>query len=859
MSTQSSEQIQPNPMEVNKDSPEPITIDENIVLKELSIHKCFRLPAHAPGVEVTDLPNFDDVTPYGATDEVQQQLWELETKRLVKAVTEREPLRFRGSMDLAIDSKEAYAILASLADRVMQALTIISHDGESMLAEHHRSLFSKTKWRDSQISLGYMCDKEDDRDAGERRPEEAAKGNTEDFFRFVDYCTAITARFLCSATEGTSVHVNILAHMAKITTKIKVVAADFKRHAQVSLDNGVSERQIAIPDEHGVRGLNKAVNLPTMSMAAGKAPGQKPTRETADSPEEFADAYMDRLIESLESRTLDRMAPLETATKKKALRIIYYQRCDSYRCGLVGMLEGFLVHLRGTSKLTQTFSTSYEISGMVYETGFERFRTLVFQDEEHNFNGTSDALIVNYARNGFHLLNQTLEKMQAEMMPEINTPDEHDAVSIGTAISWNYTPDSPNTGPKSPSTQARHIVKRRSMSDTITVLVPLLLANPSRACSVSNFFNRITFVQHLRLHSQLTEEDRNVPFKPYTYPDYTAYFSLSTEEYRVEQCSRPLDGPKSLSNALMRRNNLHRGDGITALPRVSSNACSTPDLRNTGSLTSRMADQSALERIESRRQELDRVGNMMKSWVFEENGVMVTCKAYVALTMLFCAVLVGGGIAVGATVGTRITAVDPFNVTMYCWVLAAFVLLVAKSVRVHDWPWNDFLHWRVLCRSVSELSSVTGIDDQLILAKLLQDEAVSCLDTRGPFNTVFCRRSGGGDGFSIDRPIGMWAMLVSGLIMIEVESMNGRGLVCLDLRRGTRGAVIKCVGDYYKCDPEDRPSYIYCNRIPERKCKEREAQGEQGHGNPCKLVLNCGDILWMRALGFYSNKDALFI
>lgn len=78
-----------------------------------------------------------------------------------------------------------------------------------------------------------------------------------------------------------------------------------------------------------------------------------------------------------------------------------------------------------------------------------------------------------------------------------------------------------------------------------------------------------------------------------------------------------------------------------------------------------------------------------------------------------------GGGSIGVAVGERITGVDPFNITTYCWVLATFMLLVAKSVRVRDWPWNDSLYGRVLRKSVSELSSVTRVDERLILAKLL--------------------------------------------------------------------------------------------------------------------------------------------
>lgn len=65
---------------------------------------------------------------------------------------------------------------------------------------------------------------------------------------------------------------------------------------------------------------------------------------------------------------------------------------------------------------------------------------------------------------------------------------------------------------------------------------------------------------------------------------------------------------------------------------------------------------------------------------------MVQCRLYVSAVVALSASLVIGGISIGITVGDRIPGVDPFNITTYCWVLAAFVLLVFKSIRVRDWP-----------------------------------------------------------------------------------------------------------------------------------------------------------------------------
>lgn len=836
-----------------KQPPASIAVTEAEVREELRIHKRFQLPSIAPGVELTDLPNFDDVTPYDVTEEAQEQLWDLEARRLVQAVTQDDPPCFEGSQDLSVDSKKAHALLAVLADRVMHCLIICSYDGENSLAKHHEAFCSKSELESCRLSLGYLTgeDKEDDLSmTGDASKTEDSKVNDEDFFEFVDYCTSILARLLCSAFDGRYVHVNILAHLARICTKVKVLSADLKKFAEISLDRGAPEMNIPVPTQHGLRGHHDG-----QFEDGGHNIVKKTVVVRGD-----ASGGVSRFLQSLESQGHDQMAPLEIESKKKALRIKYCEKYDTYRSCLTTMLEQLVVHLRGTNRLTQSFPTFYEISGMVYETGFERFRTLVFQDEGNTFIGTSDAVIVNYCRNGFHLLNRTLTQMSREgslsqshtNSPSSASPALDGTSSIGTTITWDYAPDAEATRTHASNpTDTQKLFEVRSMSNIITVVVPLLLANPGHACLASQFFNLISFNNFLSGRSETTTEQnlqKQSTFQPRIYGKYTAFFSLTTKEYRDEQGNRSADGPRSLSNALMRRKNLHRGDQLGAFSR--KNSIPYTKGQNGKVPASAVNDEDTLQRqIEDHQKELDRYGASMKTWVFEEKGVMVKCKSYVALTMLVCFLLVGGGIAVGVTVGSSITAVDPFNISTYCWVLAAFALLIAKSVRVHDWPWNDFLHGRVLCRSVTELSSVTGIPDRLILAKLLQDESLSRLETRGPFNAVFHRQSD--DGFSIDRPISMWTMLLSGLIMIEVESVGGKGLVCLDLRRGTRIEMIRNTADF---QGGERKSYIHCKIIPGRK----EFAGE-GHGDPSKVPLNSGAILWMRSLGLYSNKDAVFV
>ena len=87
--------------------------------------------------------------------------------------------------------------------------------------------------------------------------------------------------------------------------------------------------------------------------------------------------------------------------------------------------------------------------------------------------------------------------------------------------------------------------------------------------------------------------------------------------------------------------------------------------------------------------------------------------------MSFSAFLVGAGLAIGLYTGEGIRGVDPFNISVFCWALAGLILILAKAVCVEYWPWSDFLKGDVPCRSIGEMRAVTGIDEQVLLAVLL--------------------------------------------------------------------------------------------------------------------------------------------
>jgi hypothetical protein len=201
----------------------------------------------------------------------------------------------------------------------------------------------------------------------------------------------------------------------------------------------------------------------------------------------------------------------------------------------------------------------------------------------------------------------------------------------------------------------------------------------------------------------------------------------------------------------------------------------------------------------------------------------------------------------GFLVGSRIDGVDPFNLTMFTWIVAGFVVLVAKSVRVADWPWRDFLKGRVTCRSVQELARVTGLDAQAIITHLLSLEAETPLLTKGPYNSAFSYTGSG--GFSIDVPPKVGTLAQSGIVILEVLTERGPALICLDLRPR--------MGRFSRDDPADSRFLVHFQDTETEKLACFDHSREDNKDRPLKFWRQ--DIQWEKIIGVYTDEERAVI
>ncbi|KAK0725881.1 hypothetical protein B0H67DRAFT_472884, partial [Lasiosphaeris hirsuta] len=123
--------------------------------------------------------------------------------------------------------------------------------------------------------------------------------------------------------------------------------------------------------------------------------------------------------------------------------------------------------------------------------------------------------------------------------------------------------------------------------------------------------------------------------------------------------------------------------------------------------------------VSQRRKQLE---EEMRTWDIEQYTISIKCTRYVYTVIGCAALLVVAGLISAFTIRERIEGVDPFGLANFSWLLAAFGILIAKSIRVTEWPWRDFLLGRVTCRTLSELQSVTSTNEQDLILCLLTHE-----------------------------------------------------------------------------------------------------------------------------------------
>ncbi|KAJ4116149.1 hypothetical protein NW768_011121 [Fusarium equiseti] len=660
----------------------------------------------------------DNLESLSISEKTSEALWKLEVKRLVSGVNDCENAISFPDMDVPDGD---YALLASLVKDIVFAVEICELENEGLLRERNHRFHDPAEFNKGREYLRRKLAPPDNkmgiRPKAKKKNHGLTKQTSQKFiFALIDYITVVLAKvFVYSASHDPipGWRLACIACLAKFTTKVKIITTDPEKFATQCLDaadDRAKEVYVVKDEEANVK--DQATTLP-------------PTDELA------------RLRKGTEDQFFDQREWLYYA--QEAVTLLEIRKCFDF---ILNALQG--------QSYNAAPRTTYEICSVVYETGLEGFKTWVYQERDGDIEATACQKSLAMARPAFQLVQKTAEALKTKQGR--HPPQEMGAGNrLKTKFEWkDVRSDELNGSPQ--DNEPKRTLDVRTIEEVITVLVPLSATSPSVATKLPRLFQMIT----------LTGTQMSNPQKPLSMEDgrFQAFFCLSTTDYQEIRNEQNAKDASSLSKGLMTRKRLLGGTNPAGFDHGR---------------TFESVDQS----VEHNHQDslfetLTNYTKKMNSWTFEESSVMVSCKIYVWTTMILAIALAIGGVAVGFTVKDKIKGVDPFNVTTYCWVLAAFYILVAKSLRVEVWSWRDFLRGRVRCRSVTELHSVTRIPEELIICKLLDTEDTTILNTRGPHNAVFRRKAE--NGFSIDTRLSLWTMLLSGLIMVKVNTTQGPAL-----------------------------------------------------------------------------------
>lgn len=853
-------------------------------------------------------PKFDDVGAYDVSGPQEMALWELETKRLMAAVQGTAPMGIvfgagaagsvsapaPGHLDGDNCDKALFERLAALADQILINLHICRLDNELVL--HKSKGNRKIKNRPAKSAAMGLSEEllQTRLDSPGNLKSAYRLSNEEEFvqsyFAMVDHLTAVVARFAVSAAEEPAWQCRALAGLARCSAKLKILVRKPEEYISRSIhtvkrytteqrvksvfDNSKSGLQnvavVVAPEQdlgvHDMMGGGPGLAGGPPGLVAGADHGMW---EYGMHPGHFQHWHQEgRSEQSQYAKELELMIETKDESEDPYLAnmaIVFRWMSSTLRSVVYGLMAGSPIE-------------AFDIATVTYRAGTTDtpFHVYVHQDRNGELYRGGDPNLIKHAYLGFALVRdavQTVKMEQEQHKSDLHVRDSarnsgHDHAGTssktssspspggGTSITMQMQDFEPGHEHAVSTSDNNHhgqqelrtlTLELTTLAQIATVMVPLMCTSQQVIVSLQSALSE------LGTRLRIDVEDRLTPRSP----EFTAAVSLRTRRFQeISDSHLPGAEFRSLSHSIL----VNSARQISH-PKMPVKTSAWDDALQTDHI------QHRLGQVRERRERLAREG---QEWDMEETAVSVSCPRYV-YTVLGCAgLLVCGGLAAGFFLGERLEGVDPFNITMFSWLLAGFLILIAKSVRVADWPWRDFLLGRVTCRSLSELSSVTGANEQDLILYLLTKEPESVLITRGPYNRLFNRkedlRVGRGGGFSMDVKPEVRTLASAGLVFVVVSlrqlehhepaagaGAGGRGgataIVCLDLRH--RGGS----SDKGGAQPSARTSIQNAGSEGALACRYPPRPGDRIQD----LVLNHEPlyqlVAWNKVLGIYHSPE----
>ncbi|KAL8296854.1 hypothetical protein RB597_006125 [Gaeumannomyces tritici] len=760
------------------------------IIPKLSFHESFPI---LDDFELTRLPRFSDMGQYQVTDAEQLELWAFETRRLVDIVNLGQPIELEGLEAWFGEADgDGYRRLNKLAQQLVFATEISYMDNELILLEYYPIVSNPANFR---ASSGRLLD-----NFGPQGAIHTAKGsirlgqeNDRCYQALVNYITGTLAQVLLRAMDGEFWDQNVIISLAKLAAKLKVVGLDLTKSA--------------------------AVCLATAGGWEGRL--RRTLERDFPPPNKGSESPRDRQLEAAQ-RHMGHEGHQ------------YFRLFDGFhQC--IGVLMLHVCRGLMSDPDTTAAADAFEASSIIYDTGFRQQRAMLCQERSGAICGSTHHSELHSADIAVEVVMQVLAKLRAE----------HGATKPAsasyTAVHWKWTEILPLEDDGSASsassmkepppirlgTSRARRVYLSSMKPVITALVPFLMICGDFPSQLGSMIHITKFIAPPGKPIMSCEKTRLLA----SFMVRTSSYHFAGDDTITTVCNSTTAQERALTKWPASRDTpVRRGDGGGGAQEAVSDGGDAED-----------ADDSPLRhKLSLANEEIAAGLRLLDSWIIDEKSIIIPYRWYCWGTIGFCAVLVVGGLVMGFTIEQRIQGVDPFNISVFCWALAGFLILFFKAIRVQEWPWRDFFLGRVVCKSVSEVVAVSWIKPQLLLAILLRLEPIMLLNKRGPFEAIFSRRDE--NGFAIDIPIGTEALNMAGCFFVKVQSDTGPAIRCIRLNSGAKFTGVHPQGAIQSGEG------IGCRNM------DMVRQWTEGSEEGPLYTLSSNALVWTHVLGLHSEK-----
>ncbi|KAI0199931.1 hypothetical protein F4808DRAFT_196330 [Astrocystis sublimbata] len=318
---------------------------------------------------------------------------------------------------------------------------------------------------------------------------------------------------------------------------------------------------------------------------------------------------------------------------------------------------------------------SFEIHTTVYKAGLDCLPTSLTSDRLGEISVSSDFFVV---KNSCTAIGMVIENIKA-------IDSRNSLLSKSTAVAARL-PGGDNKmttiacqwlDPEESPSPFKRQIDTANVDEVFSVVIPLSLGTAWVARSLARLISSAGVTTD--------EQDPIVQFKQQS-RNFEANFTVTTAGWKEKE--------QRISQQK------YKDDDVVTVPRSRIRPgvqAGTTNLASTYNI-SHNSDEDAVRVTETYQRDKD----AMNQWIIAEDSIRIECRGYVFFVLTVAAIMVLGGIAIPFVARNRISGVDPFQITLFLWVIAGVIILAAKGKYVSEWPWHEFLHGHVVCRTLRE-------------------------------------------------------------------------------------------------------------------------------------------------------------